>query len=125
MATIPPRKPRVKPTRRICLRQAPLDWTHGLLTITETRGRKTTTTDYWIDQLPSDFGTAYRLTKFHDQGGEAYDVLLDGQQCTCECLGFTRWHHCKHVEGLQALVAAGQLDGPEPVCRTPAERGAA
>src|SRR5262245_38597387 len=125
MTTIPPPRPRVKPERRIRLRQAPLDWTHGLLTITETRGRKTTTTDYWIDRLPSDFGTAYRLQKFFDQGGESYDVLLDGRQSSCECLGFQRHGHCKHVEGLQALVAAGQLDGPEAICRTLAERGAA
>src|SRR5262245_48262658 len=104
----------LNPRRTIRLRQAPESWVHGLLSLTETRGRKTTTTDYWIDWLPSDFGTAYRLRKFQDQGGESYDVLLDGRHSTCECLGFQRWGHCKHIEGLQALVAAGQLAGPPP-----------
>src|SRR5262245_7443555 len=124
MATLPRSKSPLKPRRTIRLRQAPESWVHGLLTITEERGRKTTTTDYWIDRLPSDFGTAYRLRKFLDQGGESYDVLLDGRHSTCECLGFQRWHHCKHVEGLQALVASGQLAGAEPVCQKLAEGSA-
>jgi hypothetical protein len=34
-----------------------------------------------------------------------YDVLLDplGRH-TCECLGFLRWGHCKHVDSLAALT---------------------
>src|SRR5262245_7219355 len=125
MTSVSRPKKSLKPRRSIRLRQAPLDWPHGLLTITETRGSKATETDYWIDRLPSDFGTAYRLRKFQDQGGEQYDVLLDGRQSTCECLGHQRHGHCKHVEGLQALVAAGQLAGAEPVARRLTERGAA
>jgi hypothetical protein len=29
--------------------------------------------------------------------------------CSCECMGFLAHGHCKHVEGLLALMREGQL----------------
>jgi hypothetical protein len=65
-------------------------------------------TDYNLAPIPSEFGRAFRLVKLlgpHDR----YDVLLDGERSRCECRGFLRWHHCKHVSALLALLQAGKL----------------
>src|SRR5262245_1042880 len=47
---------------------------------------------YWVEQVPSDFGTAYRLTKIDADGrdAEVYDVCSDGANSLCCCLGFER-----------------------------------
>jgi hypothetical protein len=71
-----------------------------------------TTTGYVMTRLASDFGTAYRLGKASAEGcTEEYDVNLDFNHGfhTCECKGFIRWNHCKHVESLIALTNAGKL----------------
>jgi hypothetical protein len=41
----------------------------------------------------------------------AYEVCLsaDGTADACDCKGFARWSHCKHRDGLAALVKAGRL----------------
>jgi hypothetical protein len=59
---------------------------------------------------------AFRLEKFPEdvKPGEPthYDATVDPAHpsgCTCECKGFLRWKHCKHVESLSALLAAGRL----------------
>lgn len=49
----------------------------------------------------------YRVEKIAD--GTVYEVRLNGEQSSCQCKGFTYTGHCKHVTGLAALVAAGQL----------------
>jgi hypothetical protein len=41
--------------------------------------------------------------------GEEYDILLDGADRSCTCLGFARWSRCKHVAGLQALSDRGLI----------------
>jgi hypothetical protein len=78
---------------------------------------------YWLTPLPSDFGRAFRLTKFLHQGGEQYDVLLDGDQSTCECLGHLRWQTpCKHISALLQLDLAGRLPTPpKPAYRSTAD----
>lgn len=77
---------------------------------------------YRLEALSAGRGRAFRLCKA-DRGngpGEVYDVLLDGQFSSCECKGFMRWNHCKHVEALVALTACGKLSDtaaankPEP-----------
>ncbi len=69
---------------------------------------------YTLTALPSDFGVAFRLGKA-DVGGcsEEYDVLLNGRETSCTCKGNTYCGHCKHVEALQALTAAGKLPAPK------------
>ena len=44
-----------------------------------------------------------------EANGETYHVNLDGDKRTCECKGFLKWNHCKHADGLAALIAAGRL----------------
>ena len=51
---------------------------------------------------------------------EEYDVRLNGpQDHSCECLGFLRWGHCKHLETLSDLIAQGKLAGPGTVTMLP------
>jgi hypothetical protein len=71
--------------------------------------------NYWLTPVPSEIGgQGWRLEKFwasHGTDTEAgeYHVLLAGRQSSCECRGFLRHGHCKHLDALQALVASGQL----------------
>lgn len=81
------------------------------------------TTAYRLTTLDHGFGeAAYRLQKadqgagpgevynvFRDGPLDVYDVLLDGARSSCECLGFIKHAHCKHVEGLEALHANGKI----------------
>jgi hypothetical protein len=74
---------------------------------------------YELAEIPDvAWGRAFCLRK---QDGTEYAVNLGdparGIEPTCECLGHLRWHgtansdgrECKHLAGLRALVAAGQL----------------
>jgi hypothetical protein len=75
------------------------------------------TTAYYLWPVASDWGVAYRLDKLGEvlPGEETtYHVLLDplaegGPRCACECRGFLRWNHCKHVEVLLGLHREGLL----------------
>jgi hypothetical protein len=74
---------------------------------------------YFVHPLATDFGgLAFRLERYdlpgqgHDAGVHvAYDVHLaqQGTPGSCECKGFLRHHHCKHIDALQALAASGRL----------------
>jgi hypothetical protein len=58
---------------------------------------------------PAVASRAYRLRKLSGEPG-TYDVCLAEHGAECECKGFLRWRHCKHI---RCLVAAGMLPGPE------------
>jgi hypothetical protein len=49
-----------------------------------------------------------------DEPATRYGVLLadNNQDHICECHGFTAHGRCKHVDGLKAVINAGQLDHP-------------
>jgi hypothetical protein len=65
---------------------------------------------YQVTPIPADGGTAYKVVKFLELDEPTYHVLLaDDGAHSCECVGFSRWGHCKHVSGLLALRQAGQL----------------
>jgi hypothetical protein len=81
----------------------------GILSVTEWASKKLVQTHYFVWPLPSDWGKAVRLEKFAADGGETYDVLLDGEQSSCECHGFLRWGRCKHVAAAQSLQERGEL----------------
>ena len=100
------RKPRPKPERHIRLCVRPDNQAPGVLEIRV----GTQQTLYFLSEVPSDFGRGFRLEKFEAAGAETYHVHLatDGRH-GCECKGFLRWGHCKHSDGLAALVKAGQL----------------
>ena len=75
------------------------------LTLTLTVG--TTTTAYALAEFGADQGRGFELTK--EDGSAAYHVNTNGMMSTCECKGFARWAHCKHVDALLALQVAGKL----------------
>jgi hypothetical protein len=64
-------------------------------------------TDYYLTGIPSDFGRGFRLEKMGAE--ETYHVNLDADRQTCECKGHLRHGHCKHADGLAALIAASKL----------------
>ena len=106
MATLTKTRKRVKPARRIRLCLPPFEGNPGVVQVTV--GKQTA--DYYCWPRPSDFGAAFELQKFGTQGGEHYHVLLgENGRHSCECLGFQRWNHCKHADGLAALQQAGKL----------------
>ncbi len=63
--------------------------------------------DYFLTPIPADFGRAFRVEKIGQDG--RYHVNLDGNNNTCDCPGHEKLGHCKHADGLAALVAAGRL----------------
>ena len=100
------RKPRTKPQRfiRLCVR--PADQAAGVVRITV--GKETA--DYYLTELAADFGRGFKVEKTGlDAEPAAYHVNLDGNKRTCECKGHGRHGHCKHSDGLAALIAAGRL----------------
>jgi hypothetical protein len=104
-----PRLPRPRPRRSALFQPHTHGPRLGMLRLTVGK----VAVDYWLSRLPSDFGAAFRLEKFAPAADEpaAYDVLLaegDGHH-SCECQGFLRWGHCKHLESLAALRKAGRI----------------
>jgi len=72
---------------------------------------------YFAKAIPSDWGTAFQLEKQDAVGlAEVYKVCLAGRDSVCDCKGFC-FHQkpCKHILGLQALVAAGRLPASKPM----------
>jgi hypothetical protein len=102
------RKPRAKPARSIRLVVRP-DGGTGVVRINV--GKQSA--DYSLREFRSDVGgRAFELVKVGlEADGECYHVRLTGnaRQDSCDCRGFTRHSHCKHRDGLAALVAVARL----------------
>jgi hypothetical protein len=102
-------KPRPKPPRQIGWTMAPKPGhPYGVLHIIEGGKRD----DYFIRAIEADFGLGVEVTKLTGEpDNPQYNVNLDDQRehHSCECPGFLRWGHCKHIEGLVALARAGKL----------------
>jgi hypothetical protein len=100
---------RVKPARSIRLVVAPSAGGAGVVRIAVGR----LAADYLLQPIPSEIGgRAFQLSKVGPEAdGEVYHVLLTGdpRQDSCGCKGFARHSHCKHRDGLAALVAACRL----------------
>ena len=100
------RKPRTKPVRYVRLVIQPGPDSLGVVRLMVNRK----SVDYLLTPIAADFGRGFRLEKIGlDFDGSTYHVNLDGDKKTCECKGFLKWGHCKHGDGLAALVAAGRL----------------
>lgn len=58
---------------------------------------------YWIRRMPCVYGQAFQIENF---GGNTYEVVVSVEAITdcCNCKGFLYHLHCKHVDGLRALV---------------------
>jgi hypothetical protein len=67
------------------------------------------TFSYWLRPIPADEGQAFELRKLLGDGGDVYHVNVNGQHSSCECQGWCRWGHCKHVAACRALIAQGKL----------------
>lgn len=104
-----------KKHRSARLIKAPVGAIPGILRITE--GKNVLHIDeYFLSFAGSGFGAALHFEKFHSTRKnwkrETYSVNLDGEESLCECRGFERHHHCKHIEVLIALIEAGKLHPP-------------
>jgi hypothetical protein len=110
--TVNTRKAPKKPQRFCRLDDRPTHSEPALLTL-HVAGKET---DYWLYLQPSDFGEAFRLEKLipTDDGqaerGEVYHVCFEDEfNHTCECKGFLRHGHCKHLDSLKALREYGKI----------------
>jgi hypothetical protein len=67
------------------------------------------TSFYVLREIPCDIGG--RGFEVHRLGlGELYHVRVGRpHECSCECLGFLRHNHCRHILGLLALIRNGLL----------------
>jgi hypothetical protein len=93
------------------VRRCRLATTHAgsvALTIRQQEGKQAPQTDvYYLEPIVSEMGGRGLILHKHDC--TSYCVRLDGKDSECDCKGFTRYSHCKHVEALAALQAAGKL----------------
>jgi hypothetical protein len=100
------RKPRPKPQRSIRVEVPPTYNGLGIVRITI----GTEHADYFLTELPADFGRGFTVEKIGlHENDPPYHVNIDADKRTCECKGFLRHGHCKHSDGLAALIAAGRL----------------
>jgi hypothetical protein len=97
-------KPRSVP-RTIRLIQTPAANQPGYFVITT--GHKTDR--YVFREIPCDIGG--RGFALHRLGlGELYHARVGSPTDTsCECLGFLRHDHCKHLAGLRELIKRGKI----------------
>ena len=100
------RKPRTKPQRFVRLMVSPAVDGTGVVRLTVAKKAA----DYFLTLIPADFGRGFKVEKIglHETEGD-YAVNIDGDKRSCECKGFGRHGHCKHSDGLAALIAAGKL----------------
>lgn len=83
----------------------------GTLTIEDKRS----STDYLVTEFPTGWeGRGFQLDKLDvgtDQEAEGYAVYCgrNGQDRQCECRGFLRHGHCKHVSAIVACISNGWL----------------
>jgi hypothetical protein len=73
---------------------------------------------YFILPVPSDFGTAFKLERWDEATddmpahiGAVYFCHLPGPDYpgSCECKGWLKHGHCKHIESLQKLIEDDKL----------------
>jgi hypothetical protein len=95
----------------------------------EERGpRSSKLTHYYVRVIPSAWGFATSWEKWHTDGGDGTvyqtnaggrgnvvgedengEPIVDDGPAACDCKGFERFGHCRHVEATRILLAAGKL----------------
>ena len=105
MATVTKSRSRSKPAR-FCKIASVGD--AAILVIRQSYPRKADVLDtYTVEAFPSECGGhGVELTK---ADGTRYHVNLNGPASTCDCKGHVSHGHCKHVDALLALTAAGKV----------------
>jgi hypothetical protein len=98
-ATRAPRQ-RKKPQRFASLTRTE----EGTRTLTLRVGKKAD--GYDLHEIAADYGRGFEVTK---ADRTIYHVCVDGLCSSCDCKGHTRHGHCKHLDALTALAAAGKL----------------
>jgi hypothetical protein len=102
----PEAKPRSKPERKIkVLVGLNADGLNAVVRITVGKDAA----DYFVSRIFSDFGKGYRLEKINDPADTIYHVNLSVEGSRCDCPGYSWRGHCKHADGMRALLDAGQL----------------
>jgi hypothetical protein len=91
--------------RVIRLIQTPDAFGLGVFAITQRKD----TQFYVFKEIPCDIGG--RGFALHRLGlGDLYHVRVGAaSESSCECLGFLRHGHCKHIQGLAALIGHNAL----------------
>jgi hypothetical protein len=107
MSTVVNSHPGVKPGRTVRVAVRPTEVNPAAIIII----REPKYSDhYMVWPLPADCGRAFKVEKFLASESPTYHILLaDDGKHSCECKGFLRWGHCKHISSLLALCQAGQL----------------
>jgi len=111
MLTSTDRPPAVKPEHRFYLTALPLGLT-GLGITTVSRGRARDDF-YFVERIEGCDDLAYQLVKMDpaldgtDKEAECYAVNLTTR--TCDCKGWHRWTHCKHLDAITAVYEEGGL----------------
>jgi hypothetical protein len=119
MTTVPKSRTGRKQARRLHASQPH----HGAVAIRieQTTGNVTKSSGYYVTELPAcKGGRGFHFERFgvevEDASEPAHDVFLstDGFN-SCDCIGFSRWHHCKHHDAAKELVRLGKFDAIRPV----------
>jgi hypothetical protein len=111
------RKPRSKPARSLSIVHQEGDTLIVGITVGKVHSF------YFITPLASDFGTAFTVEKQAEDGMaavETYSVNVNGSESLCDCRGFGRHHHCKHLDAVRKLQELTVLPVAMPL---PAEPG--
>jgi hypothetical protein len=124
MATVRKSTPRVKPERTARLLPYHEPRCAGILAIGIGKAEPTY---FYCRVIPADFGElAVELEKFiSQQRGDddaVYHVLVHGRESSCSCRGFVAHSHCRHMDSVRELYAAGQL---KPAPKAPKYRSCA
>lgn len=112
-APVKTRKPKSKPARSLAIIEQ-----HGdEMFIAITVGKQTS--HYWIEPLAGvDFGAGFAFTK---DDGTVYNVNVNGKESLCDCRGFGRHAHCKHVDSTRKLQELTLLPVVMPLPEKPGE----
>jgi hypothetical protein len=106
-----PRKPKSKKQRYARVLGYLEQGGEHVVRIEERGPRSSKDNTYYLSQIGSDYGTAFRWEKFACEGGDVYHVNLgDADNApSCDCKGFCRFGYCKHLSCTRVLVERGKL----------------
>lgn len=101
MSTLTSRRPSSKPLSRTFrwLYRHPGEQLKGAIRMVLTFPKRSEIYRYWVEQIPSDFGTAFKLERIEADGseGDTYHACAENEQDGyCDCKGFQAHGHCKH-----------------------------